>query len=97
MHLLKSKFLFSSLSFGAAVALIVTVVICVWEWIENPGGIFRGDDGTNWGFVFDTATSWLVPTFFYAVVFALLAQLILKIFGVVGRKLSKSKSARREP
>lgn len=95
--MLKPKFLFSSLSFGAAVALIVTVVICVWEWIENPGGIFRGDDGTNWGFVFDTATSWLVPTFFYAVVFALLAQLILKIFGVVGRKLSKSKSARREP
>lgn len=97
MHLLKSKLLFSSLSFGAAVALIVTVVICVREWIENPGGIFRGDDGTNWSFVFDTATSWLVPTFFYAVVFALLAQLFLRGFGLAGRKTPRSKSAQREP
>lgn len=95
--MLTSKYLVSSLLFGAAVAFTVTAVICVWEWIENPGEIFRGDNGTNWGFVFDTAISWLVPTFFYAVVVALLLQLVLKSFGIAGRKFSRRKSAQREP
>ena len=58
------------LAAGAAISSTVTVVIVVWEWLENPGGIFRGESGTNWGFVFDTAISWFVPTFIYAALFA---------------------------
>ncbi len=84
--MVKPKSLVAGLLFGAAVALSVTLVICLWEWIENPGGIFHGDDGTNWGFVFDTAISWLIPTFFYAVLIAWLVQVFLKGTGFVYRK-----------
>lgn len=93
---MKARFFLTGLLFGTAVALSVTLVICVWEWIENPGGIFRGADGTNWGFVFDTAISWLLPTFFYAVVFAWLVQLFVKGAGHVYRKYFKSDGAQED-
>ena len=93
MRWIRSKTLVAGLLFGTAVAFSVTLVICLWEWIENPGGIFRGDDGTNWGFVFDTAISWLIPTFFYAVAFAWLVQLFLKGTRFVYRKYFKSDGA----
>ena len=60
---------------GALMAAGVTVVMVIWEWLENPGGIFRSENGTNWGFVFDTATSWFIPTFIYAAVVAFVAYL----------------------
>ena len=50
---------------GAIVSAIVTVIVVIWEWVENPGGIFRSPGGTNWQFVLDTAISWIVPTFVY--------------------------------
>jgi hypothetical protein len=58
---------------GALIAAGVTVIMVIWEWLENPGGIFRSENGTNWGFVFDTATSWFIPTFIYAAVVAFVA------------------------
>jgi hypothetical protein len=61
---------------GALIAAGVTVIMVVWEWLENPGGIFRGESGTNWGFVLDTATSWFIPTFIYAAVVAFVACLV---------------------
>ena len=97
MRWINSKFLLVGLLFGAAVAISVTLVICVWEWIENPGGIFRGNAGTNWDFVFDTAVSWLIPTFFYAVVLFWLVQLFLKGVASAYRRFTKSKSARGGP
>jgi len=93
---IRSKTLVAGLSFGAAAALSVTLVICVREWMENPGGIFRGDDGTNWGFVFDTAISWLIPTFFYAVLFAWFVQLFLKGTRAVYRKYFKGDGAQED-
>lgn len=47
---------------GFAIAFSLTLFVTVWEWIENPGGIFRGDAGTNWTFVWETAWSWLFPS-----------------------------------
>jgi len=47
---------------GIAFSFVITFAVCLWEWIENPGGIFHGPDGTRWGFVLDTAISWFVPT-----------------------------------
>jgi hypothetical protein len=58
------------LAAGAAISSTVTVIIVIWEWLENPGGIFRNELGTNWNFVFDTAISWLVPTFVYSALVA---------------------------
>lgn len=65
---------------GAVVSTAVTIVMVIWEWLENPGGIFRDASGTNWGFMYDTAISWLLPTFGYATAIALLVQLVW--FGV---------------
>lgn len=56
------------LAVGAIVSSSVTVIVVVWEWLENPGGIFHSEIGTNWEFVFDTAISWFIPTFVYAAI-----------------------------
>jgi hypothetical protein len=53
------------IAIGIAVSLTVTAFVTSWEWIANPGGIFRDTNGTNWQFVYDTAISWLIPTFLY--------------------------------
>ena len=61
---------------GTFVSATVTLIVVVWELIENPGGIFRNEHGTNWQFVFDTAISWFVPTLVYAAVIVSIAQLL---------------------
>lgn len=60
---------------GTLVSAIVTVIVVVWEWIENPGGIFHSEHGTNWQFVSDTAISWFVPTLVYATVTVSVSQM----------------------
>ena len=56
-------------SFGLLVgtlgAALITSVIMNWELIESHGEIFRHAQGVNWSFVFDTASSWFVPSFLY--------------------------------
>ena len=71
----KTKFLWFGIVTGALMSAIVTLIVVVWEWLENPGGIFHNENGTNWGFVFDTATSWFVPTFIYVAVIAAISHL----------------------
>jgi hypothetical protein len=65
-----SAFWWLGLAAGAIVSSSVTVIVVVWEWLENPGGIFHSETGTNWEFVFDTAISWFIPTFVYATIIA---------------------------
>lgn len=48
---------------GVVISTMTTIGMTFRDWLENPGGIFRGPDGTSWHFVFDTAVSWLLPTF----------------------------------
>ena len=60
---------------GVFVSTTVTVIVVIWEWIENPGGIFRSEHGTNWQFVIDTAISWFVPTLVHVAVTVSIAQL----------------------
>lgn len=71
---------------GATVSLSVTVTVAIWEWLENPGGIFHGENGTNWEFVFDTAISWFVPTFVYVTIIATVLHLAWLIAKKRGRK-----------
>jgi len=75
------------LAVGALVSATVTVIVVVWEWLENPGGIFRSASGTNWGFIFDTAISWLVPTFVYVAIIASVLHLLW--FGVSRHRRQK--------
>ena len=72
--MIRSFWLFGLVS-GAAVAALVTLIMCVWEWLENPGGIFRDASGTHWNFVYDTAVSWFVPVFGWVTILAALGHL----------------------
>ena len=74
-NFIRNYFTEFGLAVAALVATLTTIVATAWEWTDNPGGIFRNSDGTNWQFVFETAWSWLVPTFIYTVVLVSLAHL----------------------
>lgn len=52
--------LFALLS-SIAIGLVIGGGFAAYDWQLNPGGIFRGPDGTNWRFVFDTTMSWFTP------------------------------------
>jgi hypothetical protein len=67
------------LSVGFISAFILTFIITLWEWLENPAGIFHNDNGTNWFFVYETAKSWFVPTFINVTVFSAVAHLLLSL------------------
>lgn len=76
IQIIKDNFIVFGVTVGTVVAVVVTLVVCVWEWIENPNGIFHNADGTNWQFMFDTAVSWIVPTFEGTALLAGFAHLI---------------------
>lgn len=65
-----------SIKWAIIFSAIVTLVIVVWEWLENPGGIFRGAGGTLWQFVYDTGISWFVPTLIYSIAVVFIAALL---------------------
>lgn len=69
------RFLLFGMVAGAIVSAVITLIVVLWEWLENPGGIFRNDQGTNWQFMFDTTISWFVPVFFCTAIVALIARL----------------------
>jgi hypothetical protein len=77
MRLYKTNFIVFGLLTGTAFACIVTLSVTTWEVIQNPGGIFRGPEGMNWGFIRDTAVSWLLPTFTDAVIVASVGHLFI--------------------
>ena len=83
---------------GAVVALLTAGVMTAWDWLENPSGIFHGPEGTRWDFVFDTAVSWLVPTFLHAAVVAFCAHMLWTgLAGLRTRNPSRSDRPGRDP
>ncbi len=52
----------SLVAFFAALAL--ACIFSLWNWLENPSGIFHDENGTRWAFIRDTAESWFLPSFF---------------------------------
>ena len=46
---------------SSTIAILVGAGFAAYDWWLNPGGIFRGPDGTNWRFMYETAVSWFVP------------------------------------
>lgn len=89
-HQLREDFSVLALAIGAIVSIFVTVVVCIWEWVENPGGIFHNAVGTNWQFVLETATSWLIPTFVNTVVLTLIGRLMWLIVAALKTKIWKN-------
>lgn len=66
----------TSLGWGTAVAIVIAAAMTGWGWVENTHGRFRGQEGTHWHFVLETALDWLIPVFCYATVGAFLVQLV---------------------
>ena len=54
---------FAAIASSLVVAFFVGAGFAFYDWRLNPGGIFRGPDGTNWRFMYETTISWLAPTF----------------------------------
>lgn len=46
---------------GAVVAAVLASGFAFADWLGNPGGIFRGDEGTRWVVVWETFFSWFWP------------------------------------
>jgi len=75
-----------AISVGIAAGVVLAGIFTVWNWLENPGGIFRDDSGTHWSFVYDTAASWFFPTLVYVTVIAAIGHLGYSALRAVYRK-----------
>ena len=55
------------IAWALLLALTVALVPTIMDWYNNPGGVFRGTEGTNWGVVLETTWTWFWPLFLIAV------------------------------
>ena len=86
--MLKKFWLFGPLM-GIIFASLAAAIFTVWDWLENPGGIFRDSNGTNWNFVYDTAVSWFVPTFIDVAIIATAGHIVLTgLLAIVRKRFS---------
>ena len=65
---------------GIGAGLVVAAWMTLLDWRINPGGIFRGTDGTNWSIVIETGWSWFLP------VTVVVTALVLVVLFFVGRR-----------
>ncbi|WP_163938447.1 hypothetical protein [Paraferrimonas sp. SM1919] len=49
------------------------------ELVENPGGIFWQEGELQWHFLYDTAISWLVPSFIYSLPLSAVAGALISV------------------
>lgn len=49
------------LTVSIGISIVIAFGMTLWNWIENPGGIFHDTSGTSWSFVSDTFFSWFWP------------------------------------
>ena len=68
---MKSKIWLSGVALGVVASLVLALVMTYADWRLNPGGIFHGEEGTNWVIVRETIISWFVPTIPPAVILAI--------------------------
>jgi uncharacterized membrane protein len=69
---IQQKSLRHGIAWALLVALIGSIVPTFIDWRLNPGGIFRGSEGTNWGVVVETIWTWFWPLFLVIVPIAVL-------------------------
>ncbi|WP_237132726.1 hypothetical protein [Pseudohongiella sp. O18] len=89
----KKFWLFGPLT-GFTFASIAALIFTMWDWLENPGGIFRDANGTNWNFVYDTAVSWFVPTFITVAIIASAGHILFSALLLAYRKRLSAKHDR---
>ena len=67
---------FKSLFIGILLSVGLAAIPTVLHWIDNPGGVFRGAQGTRWASVIETFWSWLWPALLLAVAVAAVIPLL---------------------
>ena len=66
--MMKARLWLSGLALGLVASAVLAMVMTYADWRLNPGGIFRGEQGTEWAIVWETLFSWFVPTIPAAVI-----------------------------
>lgn len=79
---------------GLAIAVLLTLVFTTWNWVENPGEIFRDASGTQWRIVYDNAASWFLPTLVPVTIAAILGHIGVTCLFKVYRKYFSGNSDR---
>lgn len=79
---------------GALLSVCLTLVACIWEWVEAPFGVYQTTSGIAWAFVYDTAVSWLVPSFFALSVMVFLLHAGWHVFPALYRTHNQRKVER---
>lgn len=77
MNILYKKVFLFALYSSLIVATLLTAIVTIWEWLDNPSGIFYDQNNTNYQFLFDTALSWFLPTFIYMFILSAVNYLLL--------------------
>ncbi|WP_394200229.1 hypothetical protein [Shewanella waksmanii] len=67
------------IAFGLITASVISSLVTLWEWLQNPGGVFYAGGTTQWDNVLATFTSWFMPTFFYAGLAAAIGHLSISL------------------
>ena len=76
-----------SLLIGLVLSLALTLIVTSMELIENPGGVFRQDEGVHWPNTLETVWSWFYPTFLLA---SLIAFLFIGGVALIRQRHSKN-------
>jgi hypothetical protein len=79
---------------GVIIASTAALIFTVWDWLENPGGIFRDANSTNWNFVYDTAVSWFVPTFITVAIIASAGHILFSAVLLAHKRRTSSEEDR---
>lgn len=94
VNLIVSRFWLFGPTTGLVSAVLAAMVFTILDLVRNYGEVFRDSSGTNWLFVYDTAVSWLLPTFLYVTIVASLAHLAVSLLLFIHRKyFSKNSDA----
>lgn len=88
--MLRQRLRFSA-RIGLLVAVVLSTIVTIVEWWQNPGGIYRAATGTDWRIVWETWTSWFVPTLLTVFAVGVAVVLVLFLIGrITGRSVGRS-------
>lgn len=65
------------LAVGIVTAVAVSLFFTTWDWIANPGGVFRDAGATKWSVIYDTAASWFWPILIWVTLLVFTTRLIM--------------------
>ncbi|MCB1644339.1 MAG: hypothetical protein KDI36_02755 [Pseudomonadales bacterium] len=88
--LLKRNSVLFGLVTGLTLAVVVTLVVTVWQWLENRSGRFHSEAGTDWEMIANTVVAWFMPVFLDVTLIAFFLHLVYRaVLRVLGRNFDQ--------